>query len=150
MGSLLHNDYMSTKQHYPLLASIGVQMKKLLPIAVLLASCATTPEPMVYEGTGTSFLSYRYQGVASGLVLCHYPPSTGSFNRIYMHSEGGQGWATFEYKGWLSKKPITTVSLVDHPDGTIRLTVQTTDKSHGWPIYTSVRLWINQDFTGEC
>ena len=159
---------MNTKQHYPLpvllkikhparhnplLASIGLQMKKLLPIAVLLASCATATspeEPIVWSGSGTSVLSNRYQGVASGLVLCHYPPITGSFNRIYMHSESGQGWATFEYKGWLSKKPITTVSLMDRPDGTIKLTVQTTDRSHGWPIYKSVRLWINQDFTGAC
>ena len=94
-------------------------MKRLLPLIVLLTSCASTPQlPAYFEGLGNGALEFRYTDVMAGLVLCYPPRSLNGVNQMRFISASGQGWMTFEYKKWLSKEP-------------------------------TVEIWINNDATGE-
>ena len=127
-------------------------MKRLLPLIVLLASCASTPElPYYYEGLGNGALQFRYTDVMAGLVVCHPTKPTNAFSQMRFISASGQDWATFEYRRWLSKEPTVEIWINNDATGEgTEVRVRTTDVEMGRPIYQSLVVWLNHGFNGVC
>ena len=127
-------------------------MKRLLPLTVLLASCASTPQlPTYFEGLGNGALEFRYTDVTAGLVLCYPPKPTNAFSQMRFISAAGPGWATFEYRRWLSKEPTVEIWIDNDATGEgTEVRVRTTDVNMGQPIYHSLVAWLNHGFNGVC